>query len=202
MPRTIKKTVYKFDELDERAKDKARESFRTKDYWIDQGDINMISDDLKEYLEEQGFPNADVSWSVGYCQGDYAAFKSEINLDKVAVRILDPFDLEVLKNCTDAENGFGLREFNVSVDYGGRRESSRLSFEYDDYELWVVVERDGVTYNVAEKLEAALESEIERLTSELYDRARSEIDYKYSDEYVDECLIANDYEFEEDGTPC
>lgn len=77
---------FKFDQLDDHAKEKAREWMRQGHYedpdtwWADH-----IIDEWKEELDKMGFPDADISWSGFSSQGDGASFTSSgFDLDKFA----------------------------------------------------------------------------------------------------------------------
>ncbi len=77
--RTVSKTIYKFDELNDEAKQKAIEWYREGD------DMPFLSDDMNEYLgellEEYKFKNDGVRlfYSLSYSQGDGAMFTGEIS---------------------------------------------------------------------------------------------------------------------------
>ncbi len=88
---TKKHDVYSFDELDQKAKDKAR-----NDYNKDGDNTPFLTDDLREYiheeLKERGYTVEGVStsakpsirplYSLSYCQGDGLMFEGTVSDSK------------------------------------------------------------------------------------------------------------------------
>jgi hypothetical protein len=73
MPTTIEVTAYTLDELSVKAKEKAREWYKSDGNAIDN---EQISDDFKETLKEAGFSDAKAWYNLNYCQGDGVDFES------------------------------------------------------------------------------------------------------------------------------
>ncbi|HYX21705.1 MAG TPA: hypothetical protein VFA98_12745 [Thermoanaerobaculia bacterium] len=64
--------TYKFEELSPRAKKRAIEKFQE---WAHNDiDTKQLTDTFKERLEEVGLPSHNISWSLGYTQGDGVSF--------------------------------------------------------------------------------------------------------------------------------
>lgn len=78
--RTIEKTVYTFDELTDRVKEKVIKDqieFESEVYTCD-----WLIQEWVEKLKEEGFINAKIHYSGFYSQGDGACFDAEIDLKK------------------------------------------------------------------------------------------------------------------------
>ncbi len=69
--RTTTTTIYTFDELEDSAKERAREIVGT---WNTEWENDCLPDMFAEYLEEQGFPTDKIGYSLGHSQGDGVAF--------------------------------------------------------------------------------------------------------------------------------
>ncbi len=78
--KTIAVTMYKFSELSDKAKDKAREHLIERvtmfDWW------DMVYEDWTDKLSKLGFDNADIRFSGFWSQGDGASFTADMDLEK------------------------------------------------------------------------------------------------------------------------
>ena len=207
MSRTIEKTVYQFAELSDEAKEKAREWYRL---YSDSSDLDSVIDDFALIAEIIGLElsthsvklmsgmyrqDTDIFYSVGYCQSDYAAFAGTWKYKKgaaKAIREYAPQD-KALHAIADEWQALNKRHFyRLRAICSGRRGNQfaevyrGYSSRYDDEAV------DRETEREAENL-------VDRLASWLYDSLRAECDYQSSDEYVDEGITANEYEFDENG---
>lgn len=162
--RTINKKIYKFDELSDKAKEKARDWYREAD------DLPMLSDYLDSQLEEALAHNkitADkppkISYSLGYCQGDGAMFEGVVHWGK----------------------------FTAKIKHSGHY------YHYNSKEIDLTVTENG---EEAEEVEYAAFNELYiSICRELEREGYNYIEEERSAERVDENIIANDYEFDEDG---
>ena len=96
MPRIIEKTVYQFSELSDKAKEKARDWFRS---CSDSSDLDNVITDFCSIADLIGLElstrsvklmsgktrqEPEIYYSVAYCQGDYAAFSGTWNYKRVS----------------------------------------------------------------------------------------------------------------------
>ena len=73
--------AFKYDDLDDRAKQRAKEWYGSGDHYSDWHEFTL--DDWKQRLEEMGFSEPDISYSGFSSQGDGASFTaSSFDLDK------------------------------------------------------------------------------------------------------------------------
>ena len=80
-------TARPYCELSEEARARARDCWREKGWTWDQCDSDQLTEFFKHELEEEwGIDEAEVSWSLSYCQGDGVSFTANLNLDKVAAK--------------------------------------------------------------------------------------------------------------------
>ena len=207
MPKNRIITVYQFDELSESAKNTARDWFKSGDEF----DCECELDYAKSALELIGFENAEIRFS-GFCsQCDGACFKSTIDLPKLLAWLDDRIDTSEFGNWFDGLHfdGFDLPAFQWlassddflnSVDYRCEFTDSRYSHEYcarvSANELGS--HSDAIDEKI-EQLRESIDSLRIALSRKIYRLLESEYEYHQSDEYVDECIQANEYEFDING---
>lgn len=210
MPEIIAATVYRLDELEERAKEEARCWYRT----------NALDDDWHEFVLEDFETIADI---LGVClkvdtvrlyggrtrqkpriyfsgfwsQGDGACFEARYRYKAgaaQAIRAHAPLDSE-LHTIADSLQRIQRRNFfqlTADVSHRGRY--------YHEHSMSIAVERDSPTNQpMTEDAADAIEETLRDLARWLYRQLEREYDYQTSDEIIDEALIANDYTFTEAG---
>lgn len=201
--RVIEKTVFQFDELNEQAKQKAREWYLSGYGMVDLG---FVVDDFVYICEIIGLDleyssvmlmngktrqKPDVYYSIGYCQSDYAAFDGRWTYAKgckKAIREYAPMDNELHKIvdawCELQKRNFYQLRANCSERCGSQHVNE--VYRYDDKE-------------VDRETESEVGSLVDDLAGWLYSTLESEVDYQTKDETVDENIRANEYEFYESG---
>lgn len=196
--RTLTIPVYKFSELGDEAKAKARDYFRHDvdfEYAVD--DFRSIAEIIGMELDTRvklvnghyrGKPK--VYYSVGHCQSDYAAFAGTWRYTKgckKAIRDYAPQDTD-LHAIVDQWCDIQRRNFYQLVTVCSARRDSQVA------ETHTV---DG-RFTGDETLDAATEC-TRYLADWLYKHLRDEWDYQSSDECIDEMIALNEYEFYENG---
>lgn len=208
MPRIIQKAVYKFEELSDAAKEKARQWWRESDdaCYLDSviSDFETIADLIGLELSTRSVPlmngktrqEPEVYYSVAYCQGDYAAFTGTWRYKKgclKAIKAYAPVDT-ILHNIVSDFRAVQKRYFYQLVAQCSERRGNQyvnevVKAEYSRYD----------EQSVDRETERTIEDCVDRLSSWLYTQLRAEVDYQNSDEQVDEMLTVNEYEFTENG---
>jgi hypothetical protein len=211
MPRTetIKRKIYSFDELEDRAKEKAR------DWWRDMenrhgspDDFECVIDDAVRMGKLMGIvietkpvklmgggtrEKPVIYWSLGYCQSDGASFDAWYSYQKGAVKAVTaecPKDTKLHQIAKD------LAEAQRRAFY--RLEAKVTAGRHDGY-IGVVVTRSDTGNDASEGDSSAIEDALNGFASWIYDQCRGENDYRMSKENVDESIRANGYEFDELG---
>ena len=197
--RTLTIPVYKFSELGDEAKVKAR------DYFRQDVDLGFVVDDFCSIAEIIGLEldtrpvklmngqtrgEPEVYYSVGYCQRDYAAFAGTWRYKpgcKKAIRGYAPQDTG-LHAIVDQWCDLQRRNFYQLVTVCSARRDSQVA---DTHTV------DG-RFTGDEPLDAATECARD-LADWLYKRLRDECDYQNSDECINELIAINEYEFYENG---
>ena len=208
MPRIIEQTVYQFSELSDKAKEKARDWFRA---CSDSSDLdNVITDfcsiaDLiglelstrsVELMNGNTRQDPEIYYSVAYCQGDYAAFSGTWKYKKGCLKaIVDyaPQDKTLHAIVSDWQALQKTSFYQLRAICSERRDNQYVnevfkgnSNRYDENTVNGDVEKEASRI-------------VDRLAHWLYQALRDECDYQSSDEYVDDGITANGYEFYENG---
>jgi len=197
--RTLTIPVYKFSELGDEAKAKAR------DYFRQDVDLEYVVDDFCSIAEIIGLEldtrpvklmngqtrgKPEVYYSVGYCQRDYAAFAGTWRYKpgcKKSIRDYAPQDTD-LHAIVDQWCDLQRRNFYQLIA------TCSAPREYQVAETHTV---DG-RFTGDETLDDATECARD-LAHWLYKRLRDECYYRSSDECIDDLIEINEYEFYENG---
>jgi hypothetical protein len=210
MPRIIETTVYQFSELSEAAKEKARAWYLlgdqfdfSADYTIQEADtvariFGLEIDTRQVHLMNVKLRGEPCVYYSGFCsQGDGACFEGRYMYTKGAakkIREYAPVDAE-LHRIVDAlqqlqkENFYQLR---AKCTHAGRYYHARM-MSVDVYRL--------DEKRIDENTEEALTELLRDFADWIYSQLNKEYDYVQSDDYVDENITANEYEFTEEGEP-
>ena len=153
--RVIEKTIYHFDELSDKAKETARDSFRDLDYaWLDESRQSI-----------EAFCSMFGASLLDYSVGAYCPFNYETNASNANFR------------------GKRLSQFN--------REHMPTGYYLDNI-LWITFydalkSTGDAKYAFNKALEAGFKS------------WREDMEYQTTDEYIDDFILGNEYEFYENG---
>lgn len=190
---------YTWDELSPEAKAHALDNNR---------DINVEGnwyEDTIEYwedkLKEAGIITPDIRFTGFGSQGDGASFTGEVSGLESLKTMMKTLELEY--------PDIVLEELDIQIV----RIASRY-YHHKTVEVEVIYEEDGTIsympfgpeipfdYNlneVASKIQEKLQKWVELKCHEIYDDLSLEYDSLTDDEAVEDSLIANDYEYDEDG---
>lgn len=208
--KTIETKVYKFDELSDTAKEKAR------DWWrgcIDSSDYDVVIDDAVTMGEMLGIQfdtravklrggtrqDPCVYWSGFGSQGDGACFEGRYEYKPGALAAVRKEAPAVYKD----------QDGTVHPNKGNG-ELHRIAKALQDaqkpyfYKLWARVKCTEIDVAHADDDYRDVDGEgIEQALKDfcdwIYDRLQAQNEYLYSDENVDEAIEANEYEFTEEG---
>jgi hypothetical protein len=197
MPRTLTTKVYKFDELSDEAKEKARVWFRdgNLDYeWYD-----GVEEDFKTIGKLIGIEVKQILFSGFYSQGDGACFEGTYHYGKDSVKKLieyAPKDEElhrIVKGLYEAQKP------NNYLIHGTIKHRGQY-YHYNSTEIELYREDcHGNDLHFKGDSEKIITELLRDLMKWLYRILQKEYDYLNSDEQVDETIRINEYEFTEDG---
>ena len=210
MPEVIETLVYTLDELDERAKARARDWYRQTlpcDDWHD-----VIFEDFERVCEILGVELATrpvrlhgggvrhrpCIWFSGFSsQGDGACFEGRYSYRKGAaykIRAYAPKDqrLVAIANQLQRIQRQNLYALVARITHRGRY--------FHAHSMEISVERASHTWQPpTNRAEETLCEALRDLAQWLYRQLEREYDYLSSDEAVDETITANEYTFTENG---
>lgn len=191
--RTIRTKIYKFEELNEEAKNNAIEKERNSEYNVN---LDFFKEYAKEQIEASGFFN-DVSlqYSLSFSQGDGLSFSCKNIESKVLLQFFSEVLGEgkektakvIIENCSFENTG----NKGTHYCYSSRND---VSYEFDDYSGNKLRIHDLVG-----KVETKIKDLYINLCEKLENQGYKEIEYQQSDKYISENLISNEYEFTKDG---
>lgn len=217
--RTIETTVYQFKELSDAAKERAREWYR-RGLNGDNYFSESVIEDAAEIAEMMGLDlrkrsvrlmgggtrqEPAIYWSGFWRQGDGACFDgtwraSEVKTGAVAAHVGDSEECrEVKRIAGEFERLAG--EFPCAYFECSHR--GRYSHEHSvefDFSLDGGDELTDAQEVWADDAEQELAEAARDFMRWIYRQLETEYVYQNSDEQVDESIIANEYEFEEDGS--
>lgn len=188
MPQTVTLTAYTFDELDDSAKETAREWFRSVqldyDWW------DFTTDDAKRLGKTLGIEIDDIYFSGFSSQGDGACFTGQYSYR--------PDWREVLDQECGGDDLVRLTEIGETLE-----KNRVLCGDDGEIEEYVWVRKAG---RYSHEYSVSIESESEEIKDALrdfmrwtYSRLRAEYEWLQSDEQVDETIRANEYLFTAEG---
>lgn len=209
MPRieTVERTLYAFDELDDSAKERARDWYRG---CIDADDINNDTDDRDAIASILGIEfatrsvplmngsarqYAKVWWSGFGSQGDGASYEGWYSYSKGAAREIRNYAPQdsVLHSIADRLQSAQRRNFyrlQVTVTQSGHYyHSGTMRFD--------VARTDDI--DVSESDIDTVSEALRDFADWIYSQLESQWDYLNSDECIEDMIAANEYEFTESG---
>lgn len=210
MPEIIETTVYRLDELDDSAKERARAWYRegALDHdWYEfvYEDFELICEILGVRLKTRSVDlmgggtrqKPRIYFSGFSSQGDGACFEAYYSYEKATgtkIREHAPRD-EELHRIADELQAIQRRNF-----YQLRADAAHSGHYYDEYCMTVSVERESPTcQDMTAKAEHAVTEALRDLARWLYRQLEREYEYQTSDEVIDEAITANEYTFTEVG---
>lgn len=194
MPRTLETTVYSFEELNEAAQEKAIQRYREADP-LDYEWWDFVYEDAKRLGALIGIEIDRIYFSGFWSQGDGACFEGSYSYKKGGVKALKceaPLDEELHKVAADLQEvqRRAFYKLEATVTHTGRyyHEHSTSIHVFGERARWA---EDAEEEGISEALRDFM--------CWIYSYLESEYEYLTSDEAIRETLIANEYEFDEDG---
>lgn len=202
--------IYKFQELSEESKEKAIERYRNFNL-EDSSWSECITEDFAAICDLFGidcrqtrknrkdgtyFYTPTIYFSGFWSQGDGASFECKYTYKKGGLKAVEeyaPKDFElhkILKNIQDIQKQNFYRLCVSSNVRGFYVHSGCMSVNIEHNE----------GHDVSRDTEESMTQAFRDLADWLYSKLESEWDFQNSDEYISEQIIANDYEFNADGS--
>jgi hypothetical protein len=204
--RTKQITLYQFDELEERAKERARDWYRQGGFDYEWWDCTF--DDVKECLGKIGFSVNKIYFSGFSSQGDGACFEgdwSARSVDSTALKEHAPADTTLHALADEAARiAAQYPQASASMAHRGRYYHSHsvdvdVDLSEDDSELELTPQQWKERDEAREPDVDAIKELCRDAMDWIYRQLEKEYEYLTSDESVDETIRINEYEFDEDG---
>lgn len=197
MARQACKTVYKFDELSDEAKEKAIEDYRVDglnyEWW------DYIFEDAKRMGALMGIQVDNIYFSGFSSQGDGACFEGSYEYVKGSVKAIadetggTDKDLIAITKGLQAEQRRNFYGLSASVKQRGH-----YSHEFCTV-IDVADNRENAPWQVSDGVEEAIKDLLRDFMRWIYRNLEREFDYLNSDEAITETIEVNEYEFLENG---
>lgn len=194
--RIIETKIYHFEELSQKAKEKAVQSVRECVEFSDYA--SYVIEDVKTIAALMGWDISEVHYSGFYSQGDGACFVGGVQYKDdclEAVQAYAPNDM-VLHGITkrwhalQQNNGFAL---SANVMHSGRYSHEHCT-EFDCFDSRT---EDG--YVESTETEDGIKEIARDFMYWIYKQLQNEFEFQTSDSTIAEMLITNDCEFTENG---
>jgi hypothetical protein len=201
--RTITKQVFTFDELSDKAKEKARGWFRSR--WTE-SDFSCVIDDAITIGEMLGITfdvhavplygggtrhEENIWWSLGYVQGDYACFEGNYRYKAGSVAEVKSYAPVDTTSHRIAERLQRVQKENFWQIRARVRGSDSW---YNTVDVYREDEKE-----MAEAAEQEVKDCLRSFAQWIYNQLKKEDEYQSSEEAVDEALMNGEYEFYENG---
>lgn len=196
-PMTKHYTLYKFEELSDAAKEKAREWYRT--YYPDHDWWDGVYETARTAAKHLGIEIDNINFSGFWSQGDGARFNGSYRFKKgwrkaILAEFGDGDTQRELLNIGQQLHEAQARQFYklvAVVTYRGHYEHSGCTS--------IDVSHDEDPYRDIGDCEDAVTQALREFMDWIYKMLEKEYDWLVSDEAVDESIIANEYTFLENG---
>lgn len=211
MPEVIETTVYTFEELDERSKERARDWYRqasAQDDWYE-----FVFDDFERICELLGVVLATrpvrlhgggtrqkpCIWFSGFAsQGDGACFEGSYSYRKGASRAIRAYAPRDVRLAAIADQLQQIQRRNL---YALEARLTHRGRYYHEHSMEISVERNSDRFQPpTADAEDGVSEALRDLARWLYRQLEQEYDHQMSNEVVDEGIIANWYTFTEAGS--
>lgn len=202
--RTIETKVYRYDELSEQAKENARNSLR------DMLSENMIDAEAYDYRNalkkiEEIFGIKVRDWSVNgysptYFRFDFVNLDEDIeNEPKFLLRYLNRFILP----CIDCRKTYYAKNFYKNHKMRKSRIISYPKYDFCITGAWTDIAVDNALNNIKESIMQGKSARefVSDMLDNFFKQWNKDCEYAYSDEFVEDDIMNNGYEFLENGKP-
>jgi hypothetical protein len=210
MPHVIEKTAYRFDELDDSAKERARDWWRQgesydSDDLLDREDFETIAAILGIEFKQRAVPlmngktryESTIYYSGFSSQGDGACFEGSYAYAKAAPKRIRDYArndtrLHKIADELQAIQRKAFYSLTATVEHSGHY--------YHEYCTRIDVEDSrGFDMPEIDNLSDAIAECLRDFMRWIYRQLEQEYEYRMSDENVDESIRINGYDFDESG---
>ena len=190
--REVLMKVYTYNELSEKAKEKARQDYGS----FGQDEADRLTEDFEYVLGDFGYTGAKLNWSLSSCQGDGVSFTGEWEGAELLTLCQRVYNGAIPKNIKRVLPFIGVRfeRINNSNYYHEHTVRVEIEFKFDEGR-----DLSGRFIDAYIELRKTLnEDRLERCW-ELEKAGYQHIEWVEGEENFAEMCVANEWEFYEDG---
>jgi hypothetical protein len=192
--RTEQIAIYNFNELSDSAKDNARNWFRSCQDSVDFEDTTEFA---REIVTALGVDVDNIFWS-GFCsQGDGACFTGRYSYTKNWKNDLKAIvggelhgKFQAIGNALQSLQKANFYQIEANITHNARY--------YHQYSTDIEVTRHSDT-SIVQDAEQGIKEYLQSAMGLIYDMLDDQNDYITSNDYIDECISTNNYEFYANG---
>lgn len=194
--RTLSKTLYEYNELSDAAKDVAREWLKGLSF-SDSSDWGHVYDDAKTIGAMMGIDIDDIEFSGFWCQGDGARFTGRYKYAAGGVKAVTAYAsqdtaVQAIAKRLQAVQRKNFYKLVATVStYGNYSHSGSMQVE--------MFKGDNEDESFSREDNQEVQECLRAFADWLYRQLEKECEHQQSDEYLEETIEANEYEFYEDG---
>lgn len=191
--RVIEQKIYKLEELDHAAREKALE--RISLILHDGFDGDYLEEYLEELLDGFGLTDLTIKYSFSYSQGDGVAFYGSPCLHTLMHKM--PIGLQYRMRFNGMENGSPIWDLSIGGEHNRYHHWNSMSVE-----LEFVGDEDDETFfeDLEEDLDHWIIDYIRMVSGELETKGYECIESMTNEQACIDFIEANEYEFFEDGS--
>jgi len=197
--RTIETKLFSFNELSEEAKENAIENQRNNEHYLDYEWWDFVYEDFHQKIKDRGFDITNIYFRGFWSQGDGAMFEYDGLDSKLLDEAVDSLKLPEWKKAV-LKNGYISGKGRQSGHYCHEKSCSHNIYVESDNGMQYYDNIESLFDKHHTDIEDYIEEVYVDLCQELYSVLEKEYEWLMSDESISDHLIANEYEFEEDGT--
>jgi hypothetical protein len=165
---------------------------------FDYDDAAILSEDFKIQLAERGFPDVEVFWSLGYCQGDGVAFYGSVYPEDLKEK-----DPEAARFIKALEKAGDVLSINITGENNHYHHWNSMTVEIE-FESETDDDEQPARLKIArpvlrENLEEHLSEKVKEISRELEKSGYAEIEYRYDENAIRDELLERDHLYEKDG---
>lgn len=197
--KTITIKTYKFEELDEKAKQTAIDNTRVGSSYMDYEWYEYVYEKWQEKLEALGFTDIDIMFS-GFCsQGDGAMFEATVKVDKYLKAHKLGNKYKALLNCAKLTDNGVIKVKNNGHYY----HEHSYTIESSEPQVYYHTDNENIQNKILDQfseLVDIIDEELPTLNKQIYNDLENEYECLTSDDCIAEHLEINEYEFLKDGS--
>ena len=186
-----------FWELIRQAQDAAISEEQEQPERFDWDDAAMLTEDFKMQLAERGFPETEVFWSLGYCQGDGVAFYGSVYPEDLKEK--DPNAKKFIEALERAGDVLSIWVTGKNNHYH-HWNSMTVEVEFEEEDEILPLRLRIARPFLREEFEDYLDDKVQQISRELEKSGYAEIEYHCSNEAIREELLGREHLYEKDGT--